>query len=50
MTLTIRHDIEDFVAEVELNADNPGWAKALGTKAMEEIERRKEEEKARNDE
>ncbi len=42
---TIKHDIEDFVAEVKLNADDPGWAKSLAGKAVEEVERRKEEEK-----
>ena len=41
---TIKHDIEDFVAEIKLNKDDIDWGKKLCTKAMEEIERRKEEE------
>jgi hypothetical protein len=43
----IRHDIEDFHAEIELNKDDPMWGQALSTIAMAKHEQQKEEEKAR---
>jgi len=43
---TVKHDIEDFYAEVELNKDDPAWAQSLGTIAMAKYEQMKEEEKA----
>ena len=43
----IRHDIEDFHAEIELNKDDPMWGQALSTVAMAKYEQIKEEEKAR---
>jgi len=42
---TVKHDIEDFYAEVELNKDDPAWGQALGTIAMAKYEQMKEEEK-----
>ena len=42
----IRHDIEDFHAEIELNKDDPMWAQALSTIAMAKHEQLKAEEKA----
>ena len=43
---TVKHDIEDFYAEVELNKDDSAWGQALGTIAMAKYEQMKEEEKA----
>lgn len=43
---TIKHDIEDFYAEVRLNEDDPMWGQALATIAMAKIEHLKEEAKA----
>lgn len=43
----VKHDIEDFYAEIELNADDPMWAQALSTVAMAQFEQEKAEEKAR---
>lgn len=43
---TIKHDIEDFYAEVKLNEDDPMWKQSLGTIAMAKYEQMKEEEKA----
>jgi len=42
---TIKHDIEDFFAEVQLNEDDPMWKQALSTVAMAKFEQMKEEEK-----
>lgn len=42
----VRHDIEDFFAEVQLNEDDPMWGQALSTIAMAKYEQMKEEEKA----
>lgn len=42
---TIKHDIEDFYAEVKLNEDDPMWGQALATIAMAKIEHLKEEAK-----
>jgi len=42
----IRHDIEDFFAEVRLNEEDPMWGQALSTVAMAKYEQMKEEEKA----
>ena len=41
----VKHDIEDFYAEVELNKEDPAWAQSLGTIAMAKYEQMKEEEK-----
>ena len=43
---TVKHDIEDFYAEIELNKDDPAWGQALCTIAMAKYEQMKEEEKA----
>jgi len=42
----VRHDLEDFYAEVELNKDDPAWAQALGSIAVAKIDQLKEEAKA----
>lgn len=42
----IKHDIEDFYAEIKLNEDDPMWGQALGTIAAAKYEQMKEEEKA----
>jgi hypothetical protein len=42
----IKHDIEDFHAEIKLNEDDPMWKQALGTVAIAKIEQLKEEAKA----
>lgn len=42
----IKHDIEDFHAEIQLNEDDPMWAQALGVIAMAKHEQMKEESKA----
>ena len=42
----VRHDIEDFHAEIRLNEDDPMWRQALGTVALAKIEQAKEEAKA----
>lgn len=42
----IKHDIEDFYAEVKLNEDDPMWKQALSTIAVAKFEQLKEEEKA----
>jgi hypothetical protein len=39
------HDIEDFVEEVKLNADDPGWANRVSTLVSDIYDQRKEEEK-----
>lgn len=41
----IKHDIEDFYAEVKLNEDDPMWAQALSTIAIAKYDQLKEEEK-----
>jgi len=43
---TIKHDIEDFYAEVRLNEDDPMWKQSVGTIAMAKYEQMKEESKA----
>ena len=43
----IKHDIEDFYAEIELNKDDPMWRQALGTVAIAKIDQLKEEAKAK---
>lgn len=43
----IKHDLEDFYAEVELNKDDPMWGQSLTTIAMAKIDQLKEEAKAR---
>ena len=42
---TIKHDIEDFFAEVRLNEDDPMWGQALSTIAMAKYEQMREEER-----
>jgi hypothetical protein len=42
----VKHDIEDFYAEIELNKDDPMWAQSLGTVAVAKYEQMKEEAKA----
>lgn len=42
----VKHDIEDFHAEIKLNEDDPMWGQALGTIALAKIEQMKEEAKA----
>jgi hypothetical protein len=42
----VKHDIEDFYAEVRLNEDDPMWGQSLGTVAIAKIEQMKEEAKA----
>lgn len=42
---TIRHDIEDFYAEVRLNEDDPMWGQALATIALAKIDQLKEDAK-----
>jgi len=42
----IRHDIEDFYAEVKLNEDDPMWGQSLSTIAVAKYDQMKEEEKA----
>ena len=41
----IKHDIEDFYAEVELNKEDPMWRQSLGTVAIAKIDQLKEEAK-----
>jgi hypothetical protein len=43
---TIRHDIEDFYAEIKLNEDDPMWKQSLSTIAMAKYDQMKEQEKA----
>lgn len=43
----IRHDIEDFYAEVQLNKDDPMWGQALSTIAMAKFDQMKAEAKAK---
>jgi hypothetical protein len=42
---TVKHDIEDFYAEVELNQDDQAWGSTLSTIAMAKYEQMKEEDK-----
>lgn len=42
----IRHDIEDFHAEITINEDDPMWAQALGTIALAKHDQIKVEAKA----
>ncbi len=42
----IKHDIEDFHAEIEFNKEDPMWRQALGTIVMAKIDQLKEEVKA----
>lgn len=42
----VRHDIEDFYAEVRLNEDDPMWGQALSTVAIAKVEQIKAEAKA----
>ncbi len=42
----VRHDIEDFYAEVKLNEDDPMWGQALSTVVMAKYEQMRAEEKA----
>jgi len=43
---TVKHDIEDFYAEIKLNEDDPMWGQALSTVAVAKYEQLKAEEKA----
>lgn len=42
----VKHDIEDFYAEIELNKDDPMWGQALSTIAVAKFEQLKAEERA----
>jgi hypothetical protein len=42
----IRHDIEDFYTEVQLNKDDPMWGQALSTVAIAKYDQMKAEAKA----
>jgi len=42
----IRHDIEDFYAEIKLNEDDPMWGQSLSVVAMAKLDQIKAEEKA----
>lgn len=42
----VKHDIEDFYAEIELNKDDPMWGQVLSTVAVAKYEQMKEEAKA----
>lgn len=41
----VKHDIEDFFVEIELNTDDPKWAAALGAVVIAKFEQMKEEAK-----
>jgi len=41
----VKHDIEDFHAEIEFNKDDPMWRQALGTVVMAKIDQMKEDTK-----
>ena len=43
---TIKHDIEDFYAEIKLNEDDPMWGQSLSVVAMAKYDEMKEREKA----
>jgi len=43
---TIRHDIEDFYAEIRLNEDDPMWGQSLSTIAIAKFDQMRGEEKA----
>jgi len=42
----VRHDIEDFYEEVQLNEDDPMWGQALSTVAIAKVDQMKAEAKA----
>lgn len=42
----VPHDIEDFIEEVKLNKDDPGWARRVSTLAEDIYAQMKEQEKA----
>jgi hypothetical protein len=42
----VKHDIEDFYAEIESNKDDPMWGQALSTVAVAKFEQTKAEERA----
>jgi hypothetical protein len=42
----VKHDIEDFFVEIELNKDDPMWGQALSTVAVAKFEQMKAEERA----
>lgn len=42
----IKHDMEDFLAEIKLNADDPDWGKRLSTKVMKEYKKGEDEDDA----
>lgn len=43
----VKHDIEDFYAEVKLNEDDPMWGQALSTIAVAKLDQMKAEAKAK---
>lgn len=43
----VKHDIEDFYAEIELNQDDPMWAQSLSVVALAQFEQEKAEERAK---
>jgi len=43
----VKHDIEDFYAEIEINQADPMWAQSLSVVALAQFEQEKAEEKAR---
>jgi hypothetical protein len=43
----IKHDIEDFYAEIERNQDDPMWAQSLSVIVIAQLDQKKAEEKAR---
>jgi hypothetical protein len=42
----VDHDIQDFVDEVRLNVDDPGWANRVSTMILDIYEQEKEDQKA----
>ena len=42
----VRHDIEDFYAEIKLNEDDPMWGQALSVVAITKVEQMKADAKA----
>lgn len=42
----VKHDVEDFYAEIELNKDDPMWGQALSTVAIAKYEQLKAEARA----
>jgi len=42
----VDHDIQDFIEEVKLNSDDPGWAKRVASLTEDIYDQMKEQEKA----